>query len=108
MRRIYHIVPRSAWQAAGNDAYQADSLAAEGFIHCSNADQVARVANAFFKDQTDLVLLCIDPARLTSPLRDEDPGVGERFPHVHGPIDLAAIVEVRPMTRDSEGRWLGP
>jgi hypothetical protein len=42
-----------------------------GFIHCSYAHQVAGVANAFYADLQDLVLMVIDPTRLAAPLRPE-------------------------------------
>jgi uncharacterized protein (DUF952 family) len=105
VRLIYHLVPRPVWEKALPGPYQADSLAGEGFIHCSYQSQVARVANLFYADQTDLLLLCIDADRLTSPVRDEDAGTGERFPHVYGPIHAEAVVEVRELRRGPDGRW---
>jgi uncharacterized protein (DUF952 family) len=105
MRVVYHLVPRSVWEAAPQP-YQADSLASEGFIHCSNAEQVASSANRFFADQADLLVLQIDPTRLTSPLRDEPAGTGELFPHVYGPINPDAVLAVRSLTRGRDGQWL--
>ena len=107
MRRIYHIVPRQVWEAAADGPYRAASLDGEGFIHCSNEDQVARVADLFFAAQADLLALEIDTARLGGTLRDEDVG-GERFPHVYGPIPREAVVEVRPLRRGAGGRWRFP
>jgi uncharacterized protein (DUF952 family) len=104
MRIIYHILPRADWENVA-DPYRAASLDSEGFIHCSGADQVARVANLFFADCDDLVVLCIDAGRLGSPLRDEDAGTGELFPHVYGPIERAAVLQVMPLTRAPDGRW---
>ncbi|MDT0426000.1 DUF952 domain-containing protein, partial [Streptomyces evansiae] len=45
----------------------------------------------------DLVVLVVDPARLTDPVRYEamKPG-GEEFPHLYGPLPVEAVVEVRP------------
>jgi uncharacterized protein (DUF952 family) len=108
MRRIYHLVPRSAWEQTASGPYRADSLADEGFIHCSNEDQVARVANQFYADQVDLLVLVIDTSRLAAPVRDEDPGTGERFPHIFGPIEREAVVEVRELRRGPDGRWRFP
>jgi uncharacterized protein (DUF952 family) len=102
---IYHIVSRSTWDQVGAGPYRADSLVGEGFIHCSYLEQVARVANLFYRQQTDLVVLCIDPARLTAPVRAEDPGCGELFPHVYGPIDVSAVVQVRELRRGPDGGW---
>lgn len=62
----------------------------------------------FYAAEPELLLLCIDPGRLTSPVRDEDPGTGELFPHVYGPIDRPAIRAVHPMRRDDAGRWVMP
>ena len=67
---IFHVTPRTCWSAAQKaGAYTADSLASEGFIHCSKADQILRVAHMLFAGQHGLVLLVVDPARLTSELR---------------------------------------
>src|SRR5712692_5978444 len=107
-RAIYHLVPRSVWEQSPAGPYQAVSLATEGFVHCSYREQVEWVANQFFANETDLFLLQIEPGRLTSPVRDEDPGIGELFPHVYGPIDRQAIVDVQTMRRDSAGRWVLP
>lgn len=47
---IFHITERACWDAAGGShEFRPDSLATEGFIHCSRADQVAGVANAVFQ-----------------------------------------------------------
>lgn len=108
MRRIYHIVRRAAWDSTASDPYRADSLATEGFIHCSNQEQIPWVLDQFYTDDTELLLLEIDVHRLTSPLRDEDPGIGQRFPHIYGPLNRPAIVAVREIQRGPDGRWALP
>jgi uncharacterized protein (DUF952 family) len=113
---ILHITTRQAWEAAqASGEYRVDSLEREGFIHCSTADQVLRVANALFAGARDLVLLHIDPVLLNAPLRYEPPAhtpdqpveaIGtERFPHVYGPINLEAVVRVTHFAPDAEGRF---
>jgi len=108
MRRIYHLVAPLVWDAVETGPYRPASVDAEGFIHCSNEDQVARVANHFYADQPELLVLCIDPARLVDPVRDEEADTGERFPHIYGPIPRQAIVDVRRLKRDPDGLWLFP
>jgi uncharacterized protein (DUF952 family) len=108
MRRIYHLVPGSTWQQAPEGPYRAGSLASEGFIHCSNRDQVAAAANRFYANEADLLVLAIDVERLTSPVRDEEAGTGERFPHIYGPINREAVVEVRRMERGPDRQWVFP
>lgn len=106
MRQVYHLTTPAAWRQAGGGPYRASSLESEGFIHCSNADQVARVANLFYAGQPELLVLAIDVGRLASPLRDEDPGCGELFPHVYGEINADAVAEVRPLERGPDGAWV--
>jgi uncharacterized protein (DUF952 family) len=85
--------------------YRAASLDAEGFIHCSQAHQVGPTARAYFAGVPEVVVLEIDPARLTSRLVYEAPAPlpsatpkqhdqGALYPHCYGPINLGAIVAV--------------
>jgi uncharacterized protein (DUF952 family) len=103
--RIFHLVTPQAW-GPGPAEYRAESLDREGFIHCSFADQVAGSANRFHAEAGELLLLHIDPDRLTSPLRTEPSGSGEPFPHVYGPINRPAVVHVERLARGPDGRWL--
>ena len=106
MRRVYHLTTPESWGKARGGPYRAESLAAGGFVHCSNADQVARSANRFFAAVEQLLVLCLDADRLGPALKDEPAGDGELFPHVHGPIPPDAVIEVCPMRRGADGRWL--
>ena len=105
---ILHATPRTEWAAAQQQgAYTADSLAGDGFIHCSTEKQILRVANTIFTGQHGLVLLVIAPQRLTSELRWE-PGVdlaSELFPHIYGPLNLDAVVSAPAFEPDSAGRF---
>ena len=100
--RILHITSQAAWaEAQAVGAYRADSLASEGFIHCSDPHQVAWVAGQRFRGRADLVVLHIDPSRVGAQIRYENLEGGTRlFPHVYGPIPCAAVVEVTPLTFD--------
>ena len=104
---IYHLLLQREWQEALNRGlYQPASLAVEGFVHCSTLEQVAETARRFFAGQAGLVLLHIDESRLTarleweSPANPHDPRANQRFPHVYGPINLEAVVEVRKFTSE--------
>jgi len=93
-RHVFHITERSAFAAAlESGVYEAESLRAVGFIHCSTRAQVLRSAARFFGGKAGLVLLCIDAAHLGSALRYEVAD-GESFPHCYGPIPLEAIPAV--------------
>ncbi|MGQ9927271.1 MAG: DUF952 domain-containing protein [Chloroflexaceae bacterium] len=106
---IYHITRNAAWTAArAAGSYAADSLATEGFIHFSTRDQVLRVANTLFHGQTGLVLLVVDPARLSAPLRYEEAHPGEYFPHLYGPLNLDAVVAMYPFSPQPDGSFHWP
>ena len=105
---IYHICHRKDWEAAQEtNAYRADSLESEGFIHCSREDQVAGVANFIFKGMDDLVLLHIAVGKLQVELRWEAVE-GDVFPHIYGPINLDAVADVAGFTAGSDGTFIFP
>jgi uncharacterized protein (DUF952 family) len=94
---IYHITTVAAWQnAQQHGSYTHPSLEAEGFIHCSYYGQVAETAQVHFKGQTELLLLCIDPACLKVELKSEVSRSGAAFPHLYGPLNLDAVQETYP------------
>jgi len=110
---IFHIAEVSDWQAAqvSGDyrmSTRGRTLADEGFIHASRRDQVLDVANAFYADAGPLVLLGIDPARLSSPVRDDEVAPGVLFPHIYGPIELDAVVSAAPLDRGVDGSFVLP
>ncbi len=95
---IYHITPHVDWEKARRAGqYTAPSLLQEGFIHASTGEQVAGTANLFYKGQAGLVLLVIDTDRL-QPEVHFDPvkthGPEQFFPHIYGPINLDAVVDI--------------
>lgn len=100
---ILHICERTAWEdAVQRGEYRAASLDSEGFIHASLPEQVLWVANQFYRDAGPLILLHIDPQRLTASLQ-YDPVGEERFPHIYGPINLEAVVEAVAFDPDPDG-----
>ncbi len=96
---IYHVTTQMAWQQAQADGhYTAPSLALEGFIHLSTAEQVAGVLERYYAGQTHLLLLHVDETRLSATLKYEPaPSVNELFPHLFGPLNLDAIVLAAPI-----------
>lgn len=93
---IYHVVPKNQWQQALQQGfYEAPSLAAEGFIHLSKAEQVSGVLQRYYKDVRDLLLLHVEESKLTAPLKYENaPSVNEDFPHLFGRLNLDAVSAV--------------
>ena len=107
--RIFHVALQSEWEAARRSGSYTTStlgrtLAEEGFVHASREDQWRGVWQRFYADVAEpLVLLVIDTDLLSSPVVEETPpGASETFPHVYGPIDADAVVQVVPL--DADGR----
>ena len=91
---IYHVTTREQWtEAEQAGTYAADTLLAEGFIHCAKFEQLTHVIETYFSETDDLVGLVIEPSMLRAPVRYEGSGE-EQFPHVYGEIPLSAVVRV--------------
>ncbi len=123
MTTILHIVNRQKWEAAkAVGPYRGDTLDSEGFIHCcATALQMDRVANKYYRDQANMVLLHIDTDRLTSKLVYESPKSGatvqgqdasaamdyrsEQFPHIYGPLNIDAVNDVESIAQGTDGLY---
>ncbi len=119
MATILHITHQQDWRVAlESGAYQTPSLTKDGFIHCSTAAQALRVANTFYRSQTDLVLLLIDTDKLVAPLKFEgpinpqtgqpEPNVQDLFPHIYGAINLEAVTKVVAFPPNADGTFTLP
>ena len=104
---LLHLTTAASWQEARRSGtYAADSLVVEGFIHCSEPQQVIWVANTRFRGRTDLVLLWIDRAQVAAEVRYENlEGGRELFPHVYGSVPAAAVLAVTPFLPSADGTF---
>ncbi len=107
---IYHLALESDWThaQAGAAEYRVSTIGRQlddvGFIHCSFDHQVQKVADAFYRGRTDVVLLSIDDSKLTSPIREENAeGTTDVFPHIYGPLNVDAVASVRQLGLASDG-----
>jgi len=93
---IYHVTTKEQWAEAQRlGHYDSDTLATEGFIHCSTEPQVAGVLERYYKGRTGLVKLKIEKAKVARPLIFELAGsINEVFPHIHGALNLDAVIEI--------------
>ena len=114
---ILHLASNDAWLAATKaGSYHADSLSTEGFVHCSKPSQIVDVANTFYRGQQGLVLLVIDPSKLKAELKWEPPAEPEPtharesdlFPHLYGPLNLDAVINVIPFEPTKDGDFFLP
>ncbi len=109
MAIIYHLTSEAEWgDAQGREEYRAESLALEGFIHCSKDHaQLLAVANRLFAGQTGLLALELDTGSLSSPLKHEASRSGEVYPHIYGPLNTDAVVGVFTLSIGVDGRFDG-
>ncbi len=102
---IIHLCLRQEWRKSQEQGiYRSKSLIQDGFIHCSQPEQLLEVANRYYLNIADLVLLWMVPDRVTSEIRWESAD-GVQFPHIYGPINLDAIIAVTDLKSDLDGTY---
>ena len=94
--KIYHIVLPDVWETfKDKELYEAESLATEGFIHCSFAEQLEGVLGRYYQGVEKVLVMEINPDKLTSKLVNEPSTNDEVYPHIYGKINVDAIVEIK-------------
>jgi uncharacterized protein (DUF952 family) len=107
---IYKICSTQLWrdaQRAGLFGGAPPDLA-DGFIHFSSAAQVAETAAKHFAGAIDQVLIAVDAGLLGEALKWERSRGGDLFPHLYGPLSLAAVLWVEPLPLGADGRHVFP
>jgi uncharacterized protein (DUF952 family) len=109
MQPLLHITRLPQWEQAKLEGiYRSDTLDTEGFIHCSTLEQIVKVANKFFSDRQQLIILCIDSQRVVFEIKYEESEPGEQFPHIYGSLNLDAVVKVIELTPGADGKFEFP
>lgn len=107
--KIFHIATAADWvRATQSGRYETSTvgrtLAEEGYIHASRREQVPDVFDRYYRDLGEpLVLLTIDTERLRSEWREERVG-DDTYPHIYGPIELSAVLDVQALDRQGGTR----
>ena len=107
MAEIYHMTTAAPWPPA-SAWYSAPSLESEGFLHCTAGERnLIGVATRYYLGEPgDWLVLVIDPAAVTAEIRWQVQPDGMAYPHIHGPLNVNAVVEVRPFPRARDGSFL--
>jgi uncharacterized protein (DUF952 family) len=116
---IYHIVQNQLFiSSLEKSSYKPRSLETNGFIHCSMESSVIPVANDYYLNEIDqMLLLKIDLDKLSAETKYEKAatpdGVGTShqdsapaFPHVYGPIEVNAIEGIGIMKKENNKYYL--
>jgi uncharacterized protein (DUF952 family) len=110
---IYTMVRFADWQAAvalGEYCGSAEDRR-DGFLHFSAAAQLRESAARHRAGEADLLLVAVPSATLGPALRWEAASGGSRpgrFPHLYGPLPLAAVKSVTPLPLDPDGAHCFP
>jgi uncharacterized protein (DUF952 family) len=94
-RPMFHVVERARWER-GDDPYEPESLAREGFVHCSFREEVSNSARLYFDPRAALVVLELDPRRVEAKIVIASTPRGP-MPHIHGAIARAWVAAVRSL-----------
>ncbi|MBI3243770.1 MAG: DUF952 domain-containing protein [Chloroflexi bacterium] len=115
---ILHLVPADYFHSfPASEPYFPEAFTADGFIHCTKEPEVMlKIANRFYKDLPgELLVLVIDADKVAAEVKWEAPAhpdgsaasAGEPlFPHIYGPLNRNAIVEIHPAVRAKDGTFL--
>jgi uncharacterized protein (DUF952 family) len=107
VRLIFKIVGAEQWRAAETAGVFEGSAVdlADGFIHFSGADQVAKTAAKWFAGRADLTLVAVDAETLGDALRWEASRGGALFPHLYASLPISAVRWRRALPLASDGRY---
>ncbi|MBB4953131.1 uncharacterized protein (DUF952 family) [Agrobacterium vitis] len=107
---IYKIISEKLWSEARQAGVFSGALidVADGFIHFSTASQARETARLYFSGQSDLLLIAVDAASLGEDLVFEPSRHGDLFPHLYGPLPLAAVLWQKPLVLGSDGLHMFP
>jgi uncharacterized protein (DUF952 family) len=100
---IYHIVLPDYWaEWESLENYYPAAFEQEGFIHLSTAQQVPGVIERYYQGVKSLILLEIAVEKLKTRTVYEPAANGENYPHIYGPINREAIVNVHCFNLDHD------
>lgn len=102
---IYKITPEFIWLAAGTAGVfeGAPVDRSDGYIHLSTAAQARETAARHFAGQAGLLLVSVEAEALGPALRWEASRGGALFPHLYGPLPMAAVRSVVPLMLGADG-----
>jgi len=115
---LFHLAVPEEWAAAtalGAYKFSTRGLGFEqvGFVHCSYGHQLTAVANRFYGDCPELLVLVLNTEILAALGLNviEEPApenAAEMFPHLYGQLPLHAVREERIWERDTDGTYRNP
>src|SRR5690606_20097483 len=104
----FKILSRADWRAAlAEGRYDGSAVdLTDGYIHLSAADQLEATAAKHYAGQADLMLVEVDLTALGEGLIWEPSRGGALFPHIYGPLPVAAARAARALSVTADGRMI--
>jgi uncharacterized protein (DUF952 family) len=103
---IYILCPLGVFKTAQQEGfYRAESLLTEGFIHASPATKLTRVANKYFSDEPELVVMYLEISKLQPALKWEPIHNGDLYPHLYGALNMDAVISSRTFKPGTDGQY---
>lgn len=105
---LYHLALAEFWPPEPGQSYERSTvdstLAEEGYIHLARASQVRHVADRYYRDRDDVLLLTIDPALVDAKIVfEKSPHHDLPFPHLFGPLAPRAVIHTDRIRQDADG-----
>ncbi len=91
-------------QAQQTGEFIRDSLQTEGFIHASPKSQLNRVANKFYKDCQEPLILVVDKSKVIPKIKWE-PATGGLYPHIYGPLNANSVIKSISIKLNEKGEF---
>ncbi len=90
---LFTLIKKEEWKAfSSSGTFEPESLTEQGFIQCYIGVQVQDAANKSYSDESELLLIVIDPLRLQVPIKHEKDG-DEVYPNVYGSFSIDAVID---------------
>lgn len=104
---IFHLLLKKDWKERKIDSrYSPESLESKGFIPCSSGSRIEAVANRLFKGEKRVLLLVINTTLIEPELKfEKDKETGMRYPHIHGPLNLDAVIDKIELAAEDDGSF---
>jgi uncharacterized protein (DUF952 family) len=101
---LYHVVTSDDLKSyTASNTYEPESLSTEGYIHFSSKEDVVDVANKYYSDKEDLLLLEVALKGSDTNLKYDD-----EKPHYYAGLDLNLVVRTLTFTKNTKGLWQLP
>ena len=102
---IYLLSSQAEYQQSLNQgSLTRDSLSDEGFIHATPRSQLTRLANKYYKDKVQPLILVVDKTLILPEVKWE-PATGGLYPHIYGPLNMNAVTAIEEISLNEDGSF---